>query len=92
MSTMTRRERETSPSNKFSSNIDSATYDAPLPQAKQLNIPVPPLPLKNHTSSTPSPSSSTASTITQDDNIDAMVLIEKPMNKILHGKSDESTD
>jgi hypothetical protein len=69
-----------------------SAYDAPLPQPKQLNIPVPPLPVKNHTNLTPSPSSSTASTITQDDNIDAMISIDKPTNKILHGKSDEATD
>jgi ABC-type molybdate transport system substrate-binding protein len=40
--------------------------------------------MKNNanTNLTPSPSSSTASTVTQDDNIDAIISIDKPMNKI----------
>lgn len=39
--------------------------------------------MKNHQNPnlTPSPSSSTASTATQDENIDAIISIDKPMNK-----------
>lgn len=86
------RDRESNQSNyKFPNNIDS-TYDAPIPHPKKLNIsvPVPPLPAKNNGNSnlTPSPSSSTASTVTQDDNLDAIISIEKPMNKDLNGKAD----
>ena len=71
--------------NRFPSN--DGTYDAPIPHPKKLNIsvPVPPLPdrSRNNSNLTPSPSSSTTSTVTQDDNIDAIISIEKPMNKDL---------
>lgn len=83
MSTLSHRDRESNQSNsKFPSSFES-TYDAPIPHPKQLNINVPPLPMKNQTNTnlTPSPSSSTASTVTQDDNIDAIISIVKPMNK-----------
>lgn len=64
-------------SNRFPSFSESS-YDAPIPNPKQININVPPLPMKNQ----PSPStSSTASTVTQDDNIDAIISIDKPMQK-----------
>lgn len=63
-------------SNRFPSFSESS-YDAPIPHPKQININVPPLPMKNQ----PSPSSSTASTVTQDDNIDAIISIDKPMQK-----------
>lgn len=107
MSTLSRRDRESDQSdNKFPSFSESS-YDAPITHPKQLNINVPPLPMKNHTNAslTPSPSSSTASTITQDENIDSMISVVKPMNKnflqpgetatsiVLNEKSrDESTD
>jgi hypothetical protein len=87
MSNISQRDRESNQSNKFPSNIET-TYDAPIPHPKKLNIsPVPPLPAKNHISSNlaPSPSSSTASTVTQDDNIDAIISVEKPINKDLSG-------
>jgi hypothetical protein len=81
--------------NRFPSQVDS-TYDAPIPHPKKLNIsvPVPPLPDRSRnmsTNLTPSPSSSTASTVTQDDNIDAIISVDKPMNKDLSGgdKPDE---
>lgn len=84
MSTLSHhRDRESNQSsNKFPSFSESS-YDAPIPHPKQLNINVPPLPMKNQTNAnlTPSPSSSTASTVTQDDNIDAMISVEKPMKK-----------
>ena len=91
MSTLSQRNRESDKSNNtFPSNLDS-TYDAPVPHPKKLNIsvPLPPLPAKNINSNlAPSPSSSTASTVTQDDNIDAIISIEKPMNKDLNSKPD----
>lgn len=108
MSTLTHRDRESNQSSNRFPSFSEPSYDAPIPHPKQLNINVPPLPMKNGTSAnlTPSPSSSTASTITQDDNIDAIISIDKPMNKnflqpeenatgnILDDKSsrDESTD
>ena len=106
MSTLSHRDRESNQSNnKFPSfSVSESSYDAPIPHPKQLNINVPPLPMKNqgNTNLTPSPSSSTASTVTQDDNIDAIISVEKPMNKsflqagtshVLNEKlRDESTD
>lgn len=107
MSTLSHRDRESNQSNSKFSSFSEPSYDAPIPHPKQLNINVPPLPMKNqgNTNLTPSPSSSTASTVTQDDNIDAIISVEKPMNKnflqtaenttshILNEKSrDESTD
>lgn len=82
MSTLSHRDRESNQSNRFPS-FSEPSYDAPVPHPKQLNINVPPLPMKNlqNINLTPSPSSSTASTITQDDNIDAIISIDKPMNK-----------
>jgi len=84
MSTLSHRDDRNSnqSTNKFggTSSSPESTYDAPIPHPKKLNIAVPPLPEKNF-SNAPSPSSSTASTITQDDNIDA--VIDKPMNKDL---------
>lgn len=80
--------------NRFPMTVDS-TYDAPIPQPKKLNISVavpPQLPDRgrNNSNLTPSPSSSTASTVTQDDNIDAIISVEKPMNKDLNsGKPEE---
>lgn len=77
------RDRESNQSNNRFPSFSEPSYDAPIPHPKQLNINVPPLPIKNQTNAnlTPSPSSSTASTITQDDNIDAIISIDKPMNK-----------
>lgn len=108
MSTLSQRDRESNQSNNRFPSFSESSYDAPIPHPKQLNINVPPLPMKNQTNSnlTPSPSSSTASTVTQDDNIDAIISVEKPMNKnflqtepiattskVLNEKSrDESTD
>lgn len=86
MSALSYGDRESNPSNSnFPSSFSESTYDAPTPHPKQLNICVPPLPMKNqpNKSLTPSPSSSAASTITQDDNMDAVISIEKPMNKSL---------
>lgn len=82
MSTLGHRDRESDQSNNRFPSFSEPRYDAPIPHPKQLNINVPPLPMKNQTSAnlTPSPSSSTASTITQDDNIDA-IIIDKQMNK-----------
>jgi hypothetical protein len=92
MSSQSQRDRESNQSNnRFPSNLDS-TYDAPIPHPKKLNISVPPLPAKNHIHSNlaPSPSSSTASTATQDDNIDAIISVEKPTNKDLNAdKADD---
>lgn len=93
MSTLSHRDRESNQSNnKFPSSFES-TYDAPIPHPKQLNINVPPLPMKNQTNAnlTPSPSSSTASTVTQDDNIDAIISIDKPMNKNFLQPEDTTT-
>lgn len=83
MSTLSHRDRESNQSNNKFPSFSESSYDAPIPHPKQLNINVPPLPMKNRTNEnlTPSPSSSTASTITQDDNIDAMISVDKPMNK-----------
>lgn len=86
MSSISQRDRESDVSNNSTNKFPSfseSSYDAPIPHPKQLNINVPPLPMKNHhnTNLTPSPSSSTASTITQDDNIDAIISVDKPMNK-----------
>lgn len=107
MSTLSHRDRESNQSNNKFPSFSESSYDAPIPHPKQLNINVPPLPMKNQMSVnlTPSPSSSTASTITQDENIDAIISIDKPMEKIflqtdqaangniLNDKSrDESTD
>lgn len=73
--------------NRFPPTAES-NYDAPIPHPKKLNISVgvPPLPDRRNNNSnnlSPSPSSSTASTITQDDNIDAVISVKKPMNKDL---------
>lgn len=107
MSTLSHPDRESNQSNNRFPSFSESNYDAPIPHPKQLNINVPPLPMKNQTSLnlTPSPSSSTASTVTQDDNIDAIISVEKLMNKnflqteataisnVLNEKSrDESTD
>lgn len=83
MSTLSHRDRESNQSNNKFPSFSESSYDAPTPQPKQLNINVPPLPMKNraNTNLTPSPSSSTASTITQDDNIDAIISVDKPMKK-----------
>jgi hypothetical protein len=95
MSQNSHRDRESNQSNnrQFANSIES-TYDAPIPHPKKLNISVPPLPAKNNinTNLTPSPSSSTASTVTQDDNIDAIISIDKPMHKDLNGKPDVMND
>lgn len=89
MSIRSHPDRESNQSNnRFPNNIDN-TYDAPIPHPKKLNISVnvPPLPAKNNINSNlaPSPSSSTASTVTQDDNIDAIISVDKPMHKDLNG-------
>lgn len=81
-------DRESQSSNsRFPSTVES-TYNVPTPNPKKLNIPVPVPPLpdrcRNNSNLTPSPSSSTASTVTQDDNIDAIISVEKPMNKDLN--------
>lgn len=92
MSTLSHRDRESNQSNnKFP--FSETSYDAPIPHPKQLNINVPPLPMKNQGNSnlTPSPSSSTASTVTQDENIDAIISVEKPMNKNFLQPADNST-
>lgn len=85
-------DRESQQSNiRFPMTSDS-TYDAPTPAPKKLNISVavPPLPDRRiHSNLTPSPSSSTASTVTQDDNIDAIISVEKPMNKDLNNGKPE---
>lgn len=86
LSSISQRDRESDGSNNSTNKFPSfseSSYDAPIPHPKQLNINVPPLPMKNHhnTNLTPSPSSSTASTITQDDNIDAIISVDKQMNK-----------
>jgi hypothetical protein len=88
------RDRASNQSNSRQfANIEGA-YDAPIPHPKKLNISVPPLPAKNNinTNLTPSPSSSTASTVTQDDNIDAIISIEKPMHKDLNGQPEVMSD
>lgn len=104
MSTFSHRDRESNQSNSKFPSFSESNYDAPIPHPKQLNINVPPLPAKNHNNLTPSPSSSTASTITQDENIDSIISVEKPMRKnflqtdvssssnILEKSCDEPTD
>lgn len=87
-------DRESQQSNNRFPTTSEGTYNVPIPNPKKLNIPVPVPPLpdrsRNTSNLTPSPSSSTASTVTQDDNIDAIISVEKPMNKVLNsGKSEE---
>jgi hypothetical protein len=87
-------ERVSQQSNNRFPSTNEGTYNVPIPNPKKLNIPVPVPPVlpdrRNNSNLTVSPSSSTASTVTQDDNIDAIISVEKPMNKDLNnGKEDE---
>lgn len=98
MSANTPPDRVSQQSNNRFPPTAEGTYDAPIPHPKKLNISVtsPPLPdrrINNSNNLSPSPSSSTASTITQDDNIDAIISVEKPMNKDLNnGKPAEEDE
>jgi hypothetical protein len=60
-------------------NFPESTYDAPIPFPKQLNINVPPLPMKNQMPETSLNSQSSNSS--QDENIDTMITVDKTTNK-----------
>lgn len=90
MSTLSHRNRESDQSNNRFPVMENGTYDAPVPHPKKLNIsvPLPPLPAKNINGSNLASSPSTSTASTQDENIDAIISIEKPMNKDLNSKPD----
>lgn len=80
------RDRESNQSND-KIIIQETNYDAPVTYPKKLNINVPPLPLKNQQQAnvidetTNLQSSTSSNNSSQDENIDAMIMIDKPTNK-----------
>lgn len=80
------RDRESNQSNEKVS-MQEANYDAPATYPKKLNINVPPLPSKNQPKNiavdetTNLQSSTSSNSSSQDENIDAMIVIDKPTNK-----------